>query len=183
MPGSASRSLQLRYRRCQLIEQPLVQQPLARERTLLRGKRLVLEGLQFRRDVALGILERLPAAIVVGNFLDVRVGDLDIEAVHAVVFDLEIGDARAAAFACFERHEKFAAVRIDGSQFVQFSVESGRYDAAIAHQRCGFGSDRPRKQRLPPRIDIEVRGGGLDERRLDRCRRRAKFGQAREGVA
>ena len=48
-------------------EQRLVEQLLAGERALLRRERLVLEGLQLRRDVALGVLQRLPPPVVVGH--------------------------------------------------------------------------------------------------------------------
>ncbi len=150
--------LQHGNRRRQVVQQPLEQPLLPRQRSLLRGQRLVLEGLQFRRDVALGVLERLPAAVVVGNLLDVRVGDFDVEAVHAVVFDLEIGDAGAFALARLQRHEELAAVRVDRAQFVQFAVETGRDHAAVADQCRGLGSDCPRQQRRPLRVDIEAAG-------------------------
>src|SRR5262245_9250949 len=53
------------------FEQPLVQQLLAGERALLRGERLVFEGFELRRDVALCVLERLPAAVIVRNLVGV----------------------------------------------------------------------------------------------------------------
>ena len=75
---------------------------LARQRAFLRGQRLVLERLQFRRDVALGVLERLPPPVVVRNPGGVGMRDLDVEAVHAVVLDLERADAGAFALAPFQ---------------------------------------------------------------------------------
>ena len=167
----------------QVVQQPLEQPLLARERALLRGQRLVLERLQFRRDVALGVLQRLPAAVVVGNLLDVRVGDFDVEAVHAVVLDLEIGDAGAFALARLQRHEELAAVRVDRAQLVQFGVESGRDHAAVADQRRGLGRDCPREQRRPLRVDIEAAGRGAQQRRVDGRRRRAQVGQPGQRVA
>ena len=47
------------------------------------------------RDVALGVLQRLPAPVVVGHLLRVRVGDLDVVAVHRVVGDAQVRDAGA----------------------------------------------------------------------------------------
>jgi hypothetical protein len=53
-----------RQQRLQRVEQRLVEQLLARQRALLRRQRLVLEGLELRRDVALGVLQRLAALVV-----------------------------------------------------------------------------------------------------------------------
>jgi hypothetical protein len=39
-----------------------------RQRALLRRQHLVLEGFQLGRDVAFGVLQRLPAAVIVGTF-------------------------------------------------------------------------------------------------------------------
>jgi hypothetical protein len=46
--------------RLQEVEEPFEQQLLARQRSLLRRERLVLEGLQLRGDEAFRVLERLP---------------------------------------------------------------------------------------------------------------------------
>ena len=94
-----TQALQRRNRGREVGDERFVEHLLPRERAVLRGKRAILERLQFRRDVALRVLERLPAPVVVGNLLHVGVRDLDVEPVHAVVFDLEIGDAGARAFA------------------------------------------------------------------------------------
>src|SRR6266700_379788 len=53
-------------------------------------------------DVALGVLKRLPAAVVGGYLAGVGVGDLDVEAVHVVVGDAQVGNASAAALALIE---------------------------------------------------------------------------------
>ena len=84
------------------VEELVVELPLAGERALLRRERLVLERLELGRDVALGVLQRLPAAIVVGNLLGMGVRDLDVVAVDAVVLDLQVRDAAALALARFE---------------------------------------------------------------------------------
>src|SRR2546423_349306 len=90
-------ALQRRDRRAQVRKQPFEQQTLPGEGALLRGQCLVLERLEVGRDIAFGVLERLPPAVVGGNALDVRVCDLDVEAVNAVVFDFEACDAGALA--------------------------------------------------------------------------------------
>ena len=78
-----------RHRVAQLQEQ-LVLQLL---RLLVGREDLFLVLLQLRRDVALGVLDRLLADVVVGDLLAVGVGDLDVIAEDLVEADLERGDA------------------------------------------------------------------------------------------
>ena len=59
--------------------------------------------LQLRRDVALGILERLLALVIGGNLAGVGVGDLDVVAEDLIEADLQTGDAGAANFVGLER--------------------------------------------------------------------------------
>ena len=115
------------------VEQFVVKQFLARERALLRGQRLVLECLEFRRDVALGVFERLAAPVIVGDFLGLRPRDFDVKAVHAVVFDLEIGDTAARALARLEIEQELAAVAVERAQFVELRIEAVGDHAAFAH--------------------------------------------------
>ena len=62
---------------------------------LLVGRQhLLLVFLQLRRDVALGVLDRLLADVVGGDLLAVGVGDLDVVAEHLVEADLQARDAR-----------------------------------------------------------------------------------------
>jgi hypothetical protein len=112
----------------------------ARARSLAESA-LSFEAFEFRRDVALGVLQGLPAAVVVGNLFDVGVGDLDVKAMHLVELDLEIGDAAAVAFARFELDEEGAAVVLDRAQFVEVGVVARGDDAAFAHQRGRLGRD------------------------------------------
>jgi hypothetical protein len=112
-----------------------------RQRAFVGGQRLVFEGLELGRDVALGVLQGLPAAVVVGHLFGVGVGDLDVEAMHLVVLDLEVGDAAAFALARFELDQEGAAVVLDGAQLVELGVVARRDDAAVAQQRGGFGGD------------------------------------------
>jgi len=53
---------------------------------------------QFRRDIAFGILDRLLANIMVGNFVAMRVRHFQIVAEHFVEPDLEAGDAGPGDF-------------------------------------------------------------------------------------
>ena len=123
----------------------LVEQLFAGQRAFLGGQRLVLEGLQFRRDVALGVLQRLAAAVIVGNLVDMGVRDLDVEAMHLVELDLEAGDAGALALADFHVDQEGAAVVVERAQFVEFGIVTRRDDAAVAH----LGAPARRRWRGP----------------------------------
>jgi hypothetical protein len=84
------------------LQQLLVEGLFACQGALAGAQHLVLEALQLRRDVALGALQRLSALVVVGHPVGVAAADLDVVAVHAVVADLERGDAGALALALFQ---------------------------------------------------------------------------------
>ncbi len=80
-------------------------------------------------------------------------GDLDVETVHAVVFDLQIGDPGAGTLARLERDQEFTTVIVDRSQLVEFGIEARRDHAAVAHLCRGLGRDRAREEPNPLRID------------------------------
>ena len=181
------RALQRGNRRRQLGEHRLVEGLFARERAVLRRQRAILERLQLGRDVPFGVLERLPAPVVVGHPRGVHVGDLDVEPVHLVVLDLQVGDARALALARLQRDQELAAIRIDRAQLVELGVVAGGDHAAVADLRGGFGRDRPLQQGLPAAVDVEVGGERLRERRggshgglPDRGKPRQRVAQPRE---
>ena len=64
---------------------------------------------------------------------DCAARDFDVEAVHAVVFDLEIGDAGARALARFEIEQELAAVAVERAQLVELGIEAVGDHAAFAH--------------------------------------------------
>ncbi len=138
----AGRNLQPRDVRAEVIEQLVVEQLLAGQRAVLCRERLVLERLQFWRDVALGVLERLAAAVIVRDFFGLRAGDFDIEAVHAVVLDLEVGDAGARPLAGLQLDQELAAVRLDRAQLIELGIKAVGNHAAFAQQRRRLGLDR-----------------------------------------
>src|SRR3990167_436896 len=76
-------ALQRRNIRDECLEQLIVEQLLARERALPRGERLVFEVLELGRDVTLGILQRLAAAVIVRYLVGLRARDFYVEDVHA----------------------------------------------------------------------------------------------------
>ena len=96
--------------RLQRVEQLLVEQLLARQRALLRRQRLVLEGLELGRDVALGVLQRLAALVVGRHLVGLALRDLDVEAVHLVELHAQVGDAGARALARLELEQEGVAV-------------------------------------------------------------------------
>jgi hypothetical protein len=59
--------------RRQVGQQLVVQHLFAHEGAVLRRQRLVFEGLEFRRDVALGVLQGLAAAVVVRHLVRLAV--------------------------------------------------------------------------------------------------------------
>ena len=168
------------------VEQLLVEQLLARQRALLRGQRLVLEGLQFRRDVALGVLQRLAAAVVVRHLFRLRARDLDVEAVHAVVLDLEVGDAGARALARFELEQELAAVGLRSRAVRRVRRRSRRRSRRLRAPPPRARPDRAREQRRA------AAASGAQRRRASSCEARACRGlraahaiarQARQRVA
>ena len=64
---ASARAMRCRRRhvRLQRVEQLFVERLLERQRPVARRERLVLECLQLRRDVALGVLQRLAAPVIV----------------------------------------------------------------------------------------------------------------------
>ncbi len=67
---------------------------------------------------------------------------------HAVVFNLQIGDAGTFAFARFEFDKKSAAIFVDAAQLIEFGVKARGDDPAFAQQRRRFGQDGADQQVL-----------------------------------
>ena len=76
-----------------------------------------------------------------GGFGGLDFGKLDVEAVHAVVFDFEGGKAGALAFARFEFEQEVAAVVLDAAQFVELGRKAVVDHATVAQPHGGFGQD------------------------------------------
>ena len=106
----------------QLIEQLVVELFLARQRAIARAEHLVLELLQLRRDVALGVLHRLAAVIVRRHAVGEAAIDLDVVALHAVVAEPQVRDAAALALARFQVEQVLIAVLADALQLVELGV-------------------------------------------------------------
>jgi len=122
----------------QLVEQLLVQPLFPRQCPFLRRQGLVFKRLEFGRDVALGIFQRLAAAVVGGHLVELALRDLDVKTMHLVELHTQVGNAGAGFFAAFELQQKTVAIGLDGAQLVEFGVTAVVDDAAVANQRGRF---------------------------------------------
>ena len=144
-----------------LLTQRHEQLLLARLQLVLGAEHLGFACFEVGRDVTLGVRQRLTALIVRWHLVAVRVRDLEVEAEHLVVANLEARDTRAHALADLQvRDPLLARVR----QFVQrvtHGVEAAADDAAITRrdrrfigeralqllQQCGRDDEQPRLER------------------------------------
>ena len=124
-------------------------------RAVLRREHARLVLLQLRRDVALGVLQRLLAHVVGGDFLLVRVRDLDVIAEDLVVADLERGDFRALDLARLEARDPALAVALDRAQLVEFGGIAFADEAAFLqeHRRVGGDGGADERARLVHRVE------------------------------
>jgi hypothetical protein len=83
---------------------------LQRVDALLRAQQNRLLLLEFGRDEAFGVRQRLLADVVGGHFVQVRLGDLQVVAEDGVVADFEAGDARALSLFGFQLGDPLLAV-------------------------------------------------------------------------
>ena len=151
------------------MQELFVEPLLARQRALLRRQRAVFKSLEFGGDVALGVFQRLAAAVVGGHFGGLALADFDEKAVHFVELHAQVGNAGAFALARFECEQKVVAVFGDGAQLVEFGIQPGGNDAAVAYQR-----GRLIEQAGLQKLHALGRGGQI-------ARQLAQQGVAREG--
>ena len=144
--------------RGQLGQQLLVERPLARQRPLAGRQRLVLEGLQFRRDVAFGRFQRLAAPVLGGDAVGMTAAHLNVETVHAVVAHLQRGDAGTLALARFHLGQKAVAAGVDVAQLVKLGIEAGADHAAVADHRGWLVQQCGRQPFADGRIDVGCLG-------------------------
>ena len=101
----------------------------------------IFEGFELGGDEAFGVFQGLAALVVGGGLGGLDFGKLDVEAVHAVVFDFEGGEAGALAFSRFEFEQEVAAVVLDAAQFVELGRKAVVDYAAVAQPHGGLGQD------------------------------------------
>ena len=102
---------------------------------------LLLVLLQLRRDVALGVLDRLLADVVGGDLLAVGVGDLDVVAEDLVEADLQVGDAGPLGLLGLVAGDPLLAAVGQLAQRVELGAEAVADEAAVAARPAG--SRRP----------------------------------------
>ena len=117
------------------LDEVAEQRSFARQRLGLAGERVVLEPLEFRHDVALGVLEGLAPDVVGGHGVGGRARGLDVVAVHPVVADLQSRDTRALPFAHLERRQPIGSVLGQVLQPVEFRVVAAPDHAAFPRRR------------------------------------------------
>ncbi len=122
----------------QLVEQAFVEPLLAGQGALLCRQGLVFKSLELRRDETFGVFEGLSAAVVVGHFVQLALGDLDVKAVHFVELHAQVGNAGALFFAGLQIQQKRVAVGLDAAQLVQLGVQAIGDHAAVAYQGSGL---------------------------------------------
>ena len=153
----------------ELREQFFIALLFARQRALACAEYAILEALEFRRDETLGRFHRLPAQIIGWHLVGLGAGDLDEEPLHAVVAELEIGDAGAFALALLELEQKIVGVRTDAPQLVQLGIEASSDDAAIAQESGGLHGDGGLQQQA---LVSMIRRGAMQlaqQRRIKQC--------------
>ena len=123
-------------------DEAVIELLLKRGGALLRGECLILVVLELGRDEALGVLERLSAVVFDGDGRGLPLGDLDVEAVDAVVLDAKAREPRLFALALFKVEEELARVVAHLAQESQLLVEIGADDVALAQKRGGVGKER-----------------------------------------
>ena len=104
---------------------------------LLGAEYLGLVLLEFLRDVSFRAYEGLLAHPFRRDLVPEGVADLQVVAEHVVVVNLERRDACALALALLHLLQVFAAVEEYGAELVQFRVDAGGYDLALANCHGG----------------------------------------------
>ena len=139
---SGGQILQGRYMGLQRVEQLLVQPFFARQCTVLGRQGFVFKGLEFRRDEAFGVFERLAALVVGRNLVKLPGCDFDVKAVHFVELHAQIGNAGALALTLLHGQQIVGTVGLYAAQLIQLGIKAVGNHAAVAHIDRWFGLQR-----------------------------------------
>ena len=167
----------------QLAEQGVIKQLFAHQGPFARAQHLILEAFQFFGDVALGALEGLAPGVFGGHAFGMAAAQLDVVAVHAVVADLEGGDAGALPFAPFQIQQEAVGVFRQGAQPVEFRIETGCDHAAFAQQRRRLVRQRPLQALAHRRMVGQIVHQAIQQRAVQIKQQSAQLGQARQPPA
>src|SRR5205085_6649958 len=120
---------------------------------------LLLELGELRRDIALAARDGLLADVVPRHLREVRLRDLDVVTEHAVVADLEAGDAAVLLLAGLDREDLVLAAVGEPAARIDLGVVAGADRAALLDERRRIVDERAREA-----------AGERGQRRLDRAR-------------
>ncbi len=127
-----------RYRGAQRLED--LQLPL--ENPLVGAEHFFFVLLERRRDEPLAAGDRLLAVVVGRHRVQIRLGDLDVVAEHAVVADFQRRDAGPRAFPLFHLGDDLFARAADAAQIVELGIDPVPREPAVARQRPWFVDER-----------------------------------------
>src|SRR5690606_1705126 len=119
-----------------------VQPRLHRCDALLRTRNARLQRLELRRDVPLGVRERLLALVVRRYALGVRARYLDEIAEHLVVADLQRRNSAALPLLHLQPRDEILRTVARVAQLVQLRIEALPDDVALAGRRTGIVGQR-----------------------------------------
>src|SRR6266404_7274795 len=102
---------------------------------LLSGEDFFLVLLQVRRDVALGVLERLLALVVGRDLMGVCVRDLNVVAEYLVEADPQTVNAGPRDFLGLKVGDPFLAPPGNGVQLIETGIVTAADDAALARRQ------------------------------------------------
>ena len=105
------------------------------QNAVLRAEDLVLQFLQFLRDVAFRLCQRLLPYPLLRHAVLVGIPHLDVVAEHIVEADAEARYARLFRLALLDVEQEILARGREPAQFVEFRVESVRNHAPLVHQQ------------------------------------------------
>ena len=161
-----------------------VEEPRLELRDLIVGPEdLRFPFLEFRREIALGVGERLPAGPLLGNAVELRARDLEIVPEHLVEPDLQRVDAGALALPHLHAGDEVDGAVAHPAQFVEFGGEAGPDHAPVLEGVGGLGVDGflDAGRHVPQRIEAGPKLG--ETARLQRLESRRQPGQRVEREA
>ena len=97
-------------------------EPQACERLAAGAQYFVFVLLQFRCDVALGVLQCLPPHIVGRHGLRLHAAEFNEIAMYTVKADFERGESGTGALLLFQSQQEIAGVAAELAQFVEFGI-------------------------------------------------------------
>src|SRR6185437_3863235 len=95
--------------------------------------------------------------------------DLDVEALHAVVAELQTRNPAASTLATLELEQKVIGVCGDGAQLIERGVVARCDDTSVAQQMRGLGIDGALEQQALCRVRADTRAQTREQGRVERA--------------